>query len=73
MINESTAVIIATRFLHSRGIDVEGFAHATYLPDLSTWACCFLKKSPNDTVDAPGMTIVNVNCLTGEPSFFEAL
>lgn len=73
MIEEKTAVQIATRFLKVRGVDVGGFAEARYVPEEQIWACCFDTITPPDAVDAPGLIIVHVNRLTGEPPFFETL
>lgn len=73
MIEEKTAVEIATRFLCLRGVDVEEFAQATYIPERSIWACCFFNKMPVGGLDSPGMTIVDVDCSTGEPSFFDTM
>jgi hypothetical protein len=73
MIEETNAVEIATRFLKSRGVDEDGFAEARYVPEEQVWACLFHRKAPPHAVDAPGIMIVHVNCLTGEPSFFDTL
>ncbi|HXG09278.1 MAG TPA: hypothetical protein VNK04_05765 [Gemmataceae bacterium] len=73
MIEEHTAVEIATRFLKARGVDDDGFAEARYVPEEQVWACLFHRKTPPDAVDAPGVIIVHVNGLTGEPSFFDTL
>jgi hypothetical protein len=73
MIEEKSAIEIATRFLKARGVDVEGFAESRYLPEEKIWACCFFNRMPPDGVDCPGMTIVDVDCSTGEPSLFETM
>ena len=73
MIGEKAAIEIATRFLKARDVDVEGFAESRYLPEEKIWVCCFFNKMPTDAVDNPGITIVDVNCSSGEPSFFQTM
>lgn len=74
MIEESDAIEIATRFLKARQVVVERFSAATYDSEEQIWACCFEKQSfPLGAVDAPGVIIVEVNCMTGEPGFFDVL
>jgi hypothetical protein len=73
MIDGKGAVAIATEYLKSKGIDVEGFAEARFLPDEKMWTCCFSNKIPTDGVDCPGMTIVNVKIFTGEACIFETM
>jgi hypothetical protein len=71
--DERTAVEIATNFVKANDIDFEEFAHATYFPERQIWACCFLERTSPDYVDTPGMIIVDVDCSTGKPTFFETL
>ena len=73
MMEEQAVVDIATRFLKARGVPNDGFAEARYLPEERVWACLFRTKSPPEAVDAPGIIIVQVSGVTGEPGLFDTL
>ncbi|HEX3314496.1 MAG TPA: hypothetical protein VHR72_06355 [Gemmataceae bacterium] len=72
--DEVTAVEIACRFLEASSIEVAGFSVARYLPESNSWSCVFLNQpAPDGAVDAPGVSIVEVDGTSGEATFFETL
>jgi hypothetical protein len=73
MIDEKTAIEIATEFLKAKGIETDGFAESRFIPTENAWTCCFRRKTPIGAVDSPAMEIVDVNCVTGQPELFDVL
>lgn len=72
MIEEIAAVEIAKAFLRTERIEVQGFREARYMPEEGVWACVFTRLLQN-AAESPSVTIVDVDSLTGEPTFFETM
>jgi hypothetical protein len=74
MIDEATAVEYARRFLAANRLEVGDLDAARFIPEEQTWACVFANKPRLDgAVDAPGVTIVDVNSESGQASLFDSL
>jgi hypothetical protein len=73
LIDEQAAIAIARDYIMAQQIDVDRFEEARFLLDEKVWSCLFANKVPDDGVHSPGMTIVDVDALTGAASFFETM
>lgn len=74
MISEHEAIEIAKAFAKSHNVRFASLARTQYFAEEKMWVCCFMNEMAIEGyAESPGVTIVEVNPITGEAKFFDAL